>query len=127
MAKCSALMGNRDFRAPGAYVCSRYPGLVLRHLERERERGGQKKGPNAHPIDGVGPSKFHKRGRINQGKAPSKGCAFKLAPQRHLLLVDRRGLMSVCMSRRPRRECGLGAMTTWPLLFNVLATTLTPK
>ena len=30
---------------------SGYPGLVLRHLERER--GGQKKGPNAHPIDGV--------------------------------------------------------------------------
>ena len=62
---------------------SGYPGLVLRHLERER--GGQKKGPNAHPIDGVGPSKFQKRGEINQGKAPSKGCAYKLAPQRHLV------------------------------------------
>ena len=63
--------------------CSGYPGLVLRHLERER--GGQKKGPNAHPIDGVWPSKFQKRGGINQGKAPSKGCAYKLAPQRHLV------------------------------------------
>ena len=62
---------------------SGYPGLVLRHLERER--GGQKKGPNARPIDGVGPSKFQKRGEINQGKAPSKGCAYKLAPQRHLV------------------------------------------
>ena len=62
---------------------SGYPGLVLRHLERER--GGKKKGPNAHPIDGVGPSKFQKRGEINQGKAPSKGCAYKLAPQRHLV------------------------------------------
>ena len=71
---------------------SRYPGLVLRHLERER--GGQKKGPNTHQIDGMGPSKFQKRGGINQGKVPSKGCAYKLAPQRHLVLVDRRGLMS---------------------------------
>ena len=62
---------------------SGYPGLILRHLERER--GGPKKGPNAHPIDGVGPSKFQKRGGINQGKAPSKGCAYKLAPQRHLV------------------------------------------
>ena len=60
-------------------IISRYPGLVLRHLERER--GGQKKGPNAHPIDGMGPSKFQKRGGINQGKAPSKGCGYKLAPQ----------------------------------------------
>ena len=50
---------------------SGYPGLVLRHLEDER--GGQKKGPNAHPIDGG----------INQGKAASKGCAYKL--QRHLV------------------------------------------
>ena len=64
-------------------LISRYPGLVLRHLERER--GGQKKGPNAHPIDGMWPSKFQKRGGINQGKAPSKGCAYKLAPQRHLV------------------------------------------
>ena len=71
---------------------SGYPGLVLRHLEREQ--GCQKKGPNAHPIDGVGPYKFQKSGWINQGKAPSKGCACKLAPQRHLVLDDYRGLMS---------------------------------
>ena len=67
----------------GRVITSGYPGLVLRHLERER--GGQKKGLNAHPIDGVWPSKFQKRGGINQGKAPSKGCAYKLAPQRHLV------------------------------------------
>ena len=47
---------------PKTQVCklSRNPGLVLRHLEGER--GGQKKGPNAHLIDGVGPSKFQKAG-----------------------------------------------------------------
>ena len=63
-----------------------------------------KKGSNAHPIDGVGPSKFPKRGGINQGRAPSKGYAYKLAPQRHLVLVDRRGLMSGIKKQRIIRK-----------------------
>ena len=73
-----AMMAKTRPRGKGriaTFVHSGYPGLVLHHLERER--GGQKKGPNAHPIDGVWPSKFQKRGRINQGRGTSKGCAYK--------------------------------------------------
>ena len=40
----------------------RHRGLVQIHSERER--GGQKMGPNIHPIDGVEPPKIWKRGGI---------------------------------------------------------------
>ena len=53
--------------------------------------------------------KFQKRGGINRGKAPSKGCAYKLAPQRHLVLVDRRGLMSG-LDKQPENLLPIGCM-----------------
>ena len=114
---CKSYEGNlsvihRLFKRKVRVMCSGYPCLVLRHLECEQ--GGQK-GLNAHPIDGTWPSKFQKRGGINQGKAPSKGCVYKLAHQRHLVLVDRIGLMSAlqCMTLQ-----GV-ARTSWTLRLSL--------